>query len=984
MKSRLSTFLAALACAALSLSSLHAQEKTEEIDLWVLILDYYYEEPVQQGLKAEVLNKDSSLLKELSVGDGDYNSKPTTFAIGSLPACDGEYIVRLSHPEYEEYCFPLKVKYHRRMGSLRPPTVFMKRKSSIRPLDETQLGEATVTATKIKMVMNGDTLVYNADAFQMAKGSMLDALIERLPGVVLGENGVITVNGRPISSLLVNGKDFFRGNPAIALENLPSYMVNKVKVYEQESIIDKIKRGNRPRQKGADDLPLVMDVTLKKEYSIGWIANAEGGYGTDDRYLGRIFALRFTPRSRFALFGNVNNTNDTRRPGRQGDWSPTWQPQGLQNSKTAGVEYTLDNRKIGFDLTSNADFSHTDNMVHSRTASTSFLSGAQTFGQSESLADACNTSFTTTHAIKLDREKTYHKFNADFTYNKRRDWTSSRSATFSEDPYSHVSSGLLDSVFSVDNSSLLRAIALNRYSQETRANSESWSVDIPYFLMLKIPAYLGDLIVVTADFKYDWSKNRTFDRYSLDYPSSASADVDFRNRYSTKPSRGYSYNASVDYSYTFPIAMLGVTYKYDQSYRSGGYELYRLDSLDGWGAGTTYALGELPSNTAELLRTLDAANSQHAETWKKNHSVTLDIERNRRDGVRKWPYKFEAHLELSVRPDRLRYSQDELYTDRRRRNVFFAPRMMYQQGYNHANGHITWAQLNYTHTATAPDFLYSVQESDANPLSIRLSNPDLKNTHRDNFSFSITENGENWKELYRLTLNYTVTRNAVALGSTYNPETGGYTLRPENVNGNWQAGGTFHVSRQFGKQKRFVFSTATNSTFYHNVDLISVENADDSPRSTVRTLYAGETLRLDYGAEKWSLAGKARVNWTHARSAREGFTTINAWDYDIGLAARVQLPWDMELSTDFGLYSRRGYEDSSMNTDDWIWNARLAKSILNGNLTFILDGFDILGQLSTVNRTLNAQGRVETWYNSIPRYAMLHIIYKLNIEPKKK
>lgn len=74
-----------------------------------------------------------------------------------------------------------------------------------------------------------------------------------------------------------------------------------------------------------------------------------------------------------------------------------------------------------------------------------------------------------------------------------------------------------------------------------------------------------------------------------------------------------------------------------------------------------------------------------------------------------------------------------------------------------------------------------------------------------------------------------------------------------------------------------------------------------------------------------------------------------------------------------------------MNSNDLVWNARLTNaSLLHGNLIFALDGFDILGQLSTVRRTLNAQGRTETWYNTVPLYAMLHIVNRLNIEPKKR
>lgn len=83
------------------------------------------------------------------------------------------------------------------------------------------LPEVTVKATKVKMVMHGDTIVYNADAFNLAEGAMLDALIKELPGTKLTKDGQIYVNGRFVESILVNGHDFFNGNAQLALQNLP-------------------------------------------------------------------------------------------------------------------------------------------------------------------------------------------------------------------------------------------------------------------------------------------------------------------------------------------------------------------------------------------------------------------------------------------------------------------------------------------------------------------------------------------------------------------------------------------------------------------------------------------------------------------------------------------------------------------------------------------------------------------------------------------
>ena len=115
----------------------------------------------------------------------------------------------------------------------------------------------------------------------------------------------------------------------------------------------------------------------------------------------------------------------------------------------------------------------------------------------------------------------------------------------------------------------------------------------------------------------------------------------------------------------------------------------------------------------------------------------------------------------------------------------------------------------------------------------------------------------------------------------------------------------------------------------------------------------------------------------------EGFTNINAFTYQYGVHGQLELPWNVQLSTDLTMYSRRGYSEAAMNTDELVWNARLSKRLPKQNLTIMFDGFDLLGKLSNVRRYVNAQGRSETFYNVIPSYGLLHVIYRLNKEPKK-
>ena len=213
------------------LFSLPIFSQKDSIKVFGHIADAFTGAIIEDGT-IDVLSPDSTVLFS---GEWVYNTDDDV-RTASLYYCkipeEGNYILRLQHPNYFPLYFPITVKLGgRNNGVVSIPQKALMRK---RPKEQ-KLGETVVRATKIKMVMKGDTLVYNADAFQLSQGSMLDALIEQLPGAQLNESGVITVNGKRVSSLLVNGRDFFRGDPKIALENLPAYMVNKVKVYEQQS-----------------------------------------------------------------------------------------------------------------------------------------------------------------------------------------------------------------------------------------------------------------------------------------------------------------------------------------------------------------------------------------------------------------------------------------------------------------------------------------------------------------------------------------------------------------------------------------------------------------------------------------------------------------------------------------------------------------------------------------------------------------------------
>ena len=147
----------------------------------------------------------------------------------------------------------------------------------------------------------------------------------------------------------------------------------------------------------------------------------------------------------------------------------------------------------------------------------------------------------------------------------------------------------------------------------------------------------------------------------------------------------------------------------------------------------------------------------------------------------------------------------------------------------------------------------------------------------------------------------------------------------------------------------------------------------------------GDNLKINYRPnDRYELTLHGGGNYYLISSKREGFDNIHAGDYNVGMNAQVQLPFEFQLTTDITMFARTGYQQSEMNTTDWIWNAQLTREIIRGRLLAKLQGFDLLHQLSNTQYLMNAQGRTETWRNSIPRYVMLTLSYRFNVNPKKR
>lgn len=141
------------------------------------------------------------------------------------------------------------------------------------------------------------------------------------------DNGDIYINGSKVDYLTLNGKDFFKGKNKIMLENLPYFTVKEVKVYDKSTEASEL-MGRDVEQKD-----YVMDVALKREYAMGYIVNTEAGAGSNDRWMARLFGLYYGDKSRVSTFFNVNNVNENRKPGQEGEWNLKKQSRGQLTAK---------------------------------------------------------------------------------------------------------------------------------------------------------------------------------------------------------------------------------------------------------------------------------------------------------------------------------------------------------------------------------------------------------------------------------------------------------------------------------------------------------------------------------------------------------------------------------------------------------------------------------------------------------------------------
>ena len=220
------------------------------------------------------------------------------------------------------------------------------------------LKEAIVTGRAAPVVVRKDTLVYSPDAYRTPEGSPIEELIKRIPGADVDEDGNITINGKQIKKILLDGKEFMLGDVETALKNLPVSIIQNVKFYDQQS--------DQARITGIEDgeKEPVLDFTIKKGMNRGYMTNLDLAGGTEHRYASRGMGSSFTDKMRFVLMGNMNNKEEN------AGW---WNRRGLNARKMLGTNLNYDDGdKLKIDA--NVRWNHRDGDNENENASENFYS----------------------------------------------------------------------------------------------------------------------------------------------------------------------------------------------------------------------------------------------------------------------------------------------------------------------------------------------------------------------------------------------------------------------------------------------------------------------------------------------------------------------------------------------------------------------------------------------------------------------------------
>ena len=833
--------------------------------------------------------------------------------------------------------------------------------------DAIMLKGAVVTAMAQKVTLKEDTFVYNSAAYRTPEGSVVEELVKRLPGAEVSDDGTIKINGKEVKKILVDGKEFMTGDTKTALKNLPTSIIDKIKAYDEKSDLSKVT--------GIDDgeEQTVLDFNVKKGMNKGLMSNIDLGIGNKDRYSARGMGGYFNSNNRFMLFGNANNTSD-RGFGGGGPGRGFGGGNGLNASKMLAANYNYE-EKNKFKFNTSLRWNHSDGDVWSRRSSENFL------GSSSSFSNSLNQNFSRSDSwngnIRLEwmpDTMTNILFRPSISWTTNDSRSTGLSASFNQDPYQYTEDPLSDE--GIEKMDEVDAV-INRQKSVSLSNSKNNNIRGMLQLNRKLNNK-GRNVTLRMDAKYTDKDSKSISLQNAHLylvQNEAGLDSTYQtNRYNLTPSKDYSYSAQATYSEplwkaTFLQFSYKFTYSYSKSDRSTyDFSKYSFDGINpAYGAWGNY-LGRLDGGLGDYR---DDKLSRYSEYRNYTHDIQVMMRFVRQ--------KYNLNFGVMIQPQRSKFIQDYQgkYVDTVRTVTNVSPTLDFRYRFSKMSN----LRVNYRGTTSQPSIsqlLNIVDDSD--PLNVSMGNPGLKPSFTQNFRLFYNNFVQNHNKGVMTYINFSTTSNSISNKVTYDASTGGRITKPENINGNWNVQGAFMFNCSIDSAGVWNINTDTHLGYNHYVSYLSLDKSQDSQKNTTQNTTWNERLSLSYRNDWLELSLDGTLAYNHAKNKLQPNSNLDTWQFSYGPSMTLTAPWGTSLNTSLSCSSRRGYSDASMNTDEFVWNAQLSQGFLKGKpLTVMLQFYDLLHQQSTFSRAISSVSRTDTEYNAINSYAMLHVVYRMNL-----
>ena len=937
------TLITLLAFLAVSLSSVSAQEQRSGLTISGHLIDAEMREPMVQASIQLFYAADSTFV------GGTVSNNRGVFSI-EAPS-NGTFRVRISSIGFQTLQREVTLRRNQNydLGDLlmSPETVALK--------------EAVVTGRAAQVVVRKDTLVYNPEAYRTPEGSAIEELIKRMPGADIDEDGNITINGKSVQKILLDGKEFMLGDIETALKNLPVSIIQNVKFYDQQS--------DQSRITGIEDgnKETVLDFTIKRGMNRGYMTNLDLGGGTHHRYASRGMGSSFTDKTRFVLMGNANNKEEN------AGW---WNRRGLNANKMLGTNFNYDDgSKLKID--GSVRWNHRDGDNRNENSSENFYSqDSRTFSNSESVNRSRSNNWNGN--IRLEwRPDTLSNIllRANGSYGTNDGTGGSQSATFNDDPYLYVANPLEADAIAAMNARQA-VVNHNRSASLSYGRNKNASASLQLYRRLN-PKGRNVTLRFEGNIGNNRQRNISNNEVHLYHMQNQAGEDStyFTARYNTTPSDNSGYVVSANYSEPlWKGAHLQANYELRYSQNKSDrqtYDFSRLPQNIFSGIDPVYREWDpWLGNVEDLDGYLDRQLSRFSEYKNYTHNIRLTL--------RHWQEEYDYNVGFLVQPQRSNFIQDYRgrYVDTIRTVTNLTPTLNFRYRFSEQSS----IRLQYRGDTRQPDITQLLDiTDDSNPLYITQGNPGLKPQFTNSLNIYYNNYIARYKRSYNLYANWRTTRNSISNLVRYDATTGGSISRPENINGNWNADGGFTFNTAIDTTAHWNVGTDTRVRYNNYVSYVAQRQADAQKNKT-RTTNVNQRLNLSYRNDWLEVSIDGNVNYQHSRNELQPNANLDTWQFNYGGGLLLRLPMDFEISTNIHEHSRRGYNDPSSNTNELIWNGQLSKTFLKSKtLVVALNFYDLLRQQSNFDRWVGATGRSDTRYNSINSYAMLHVRYRLNM-----